>query len=69
MRHTRNRQLAKAHKDPLFMWMNEPTDKIELQRYWMKLGLEPILDKSFKWHRKYNKVSYVNFIRWYVKIK
>lgn len=27
------------------------------------------LDKTFKWDRKYNKVSYVNFIRWYIKIK
>ncbi len=27
------------------------------------------LDPTFKWHRKYNKVSYVDVIRWYVKIK
>lgn len=53
MRHTRNRQLAKAHKDPVWMWATEPTDRIDKQRYWMTLGLQPKLDKSFKWHRLY----------------
>lgn len=53
MRYTRNRQLAKANKDPLWMWMIEPTDKIDLQRYWMTLGLTPKLDPTFKWHREF----------------
>jgi len=58
MRHTRNRQLAKAHKDPVWMWTIESTDRIDKQRYWMTLGLQPKLDKSFKWHRIFNQVSY-----------
>ncbi|MCU5408008.1 hypothetical protein OCA16_26055 [Bacillus cereus] len=58
MRHTRNRQLAKAHKDPVWMWTIEPTDRIDKQRYWMTMGLQPKLDKSFKWHREKGSVSY-----------
>ncbi len=53
MRHTRNRQLAKAHKDPIWMWTSEPTDRIDKQRHWMTMGLQPKLDKTFKWHHDF----------------
>lgn len=53
MRHTRNRQLAKLHNEPMWFWKKEGTDDIRLQRHWMKMGLHPKLDPTFKWHRRY----------------
>ncbi|MEM5659989.1 hypothetical protein [Bacillus toyonensis] len=53
MRHTRNRQLAKLHNEPMWFWNKEGTDDIRLQRHWMKMGLQPKLDSTFKWHRDY----------------
>ncbi|MED1305102.1 hypothetical protein BK704_35085 [[Bacillus thuringiensis] serovar konkukian] len=52
MRHTRNRQLAKLHNEPMWFWSKEGTDDIRSQRHWMKMGLEPKLDPTFKWHRE-----------------
>lgn len=60
MRHTRNRQLAKLHNEPMWFWSKEGTDDIRLQRHWLKMGLEPKLDKSFEWHRDYN--GFGNFV-------
>ncbi|UUE91793.1 hypothetical protein [Bacillus cereus] len=51
MRHTRNRQLAKLHNEPMWFWNKEGTDDIRLQRHWMKMGLEPKLDPTFMWLR------------------
>ncbi|MEC5308058.1 hypothetical protein [Bacillus thuringiensis] len=53
MRHTRNRQLAKLHNEPMWFWNKEGTDDIRLQRLWMKMGLEPKLDPTFEWHRDF----------------
>ncbi|PEU53096.1 hypothetical protein COD68_00160 [Bacillus cereus] len=65
MRHTRNRQMTKIGEEN-FMGMK--SIKISTIRNFD--GKFPNrLDPTFKWHRKHNKVSYVNFIRWYVKIK
>lgn len=61
MRHTRKRQLYNFQKKRNVVFIN-----FEMN-HWN--SIENSLDKSFKWHRKYNKVSYVNFIRWDVKIK
>ncbi|MEC0038318.1 hypothetical protein P4L29_28715 [Bacillus cereus] len=52
MRHTKDRQLAKFHNEPMWFWKKEGTDDICLQRHWMKMGLEPKLDPTFKWHRE-----------------
>lgn len=52
MRHTRNRQLAKLYNEPMWFWNKEGTDDIRLQRHWMKLGLKPNLDPTFKWRRE-----------------
>ncbi len=60
MRHTRNRQLAKLHNEPMWFWNKEGTDDIRLQRLWMKMGLEPKLDPTFEWHRDYN--GFGNFV-------
>ncbi|HHT7143438.1 TPA: hypothetical protein ACTZ34_005402 [Bacillus cereus] len=52
MRHTRMRQIAKANKDPMWMWKDQVgTDTIELMTRVHGLGLKPKLDKSFKWIR------------------
>lgn len=59
MRHTRMRQIAKANKDPMWMWKDQVgTDTIELMTRVHGLGLKPKLDKTFKWHREYNNVSF-----------
>ncbi|PEF84904.1 hypothetical protein CON51_24260 [Bacillus thuringiensis] len=62
MRHTRNRQLAKLHNEPMWFWKKEGTDDIRSQRLWMKMGLQPKLDPTFEWEREMNRVqwSYVN---------
>ncbi|MGW5955980.1 hypothetical protein [Bacillus mycoides] len=62
MRHTRNRQLAKLHKEPMWFWNKEKTDDIRLQRLWMNRGLQPKLNPTFEWEREMNSVqwSYVN---------
>lgn len=59
MRHTRMRQIAKANKDPMWMWKDQVgTDTIELMTRVHGLGLKPKLDKSFEWHREKGSVSY-----------
>lgn len=60
MRHTRNRQLAKLYKEQMWFWNKDGTDDICLQRHWMKMGLQPKLDPTFKWHRNYE--GYGNFV-------
>lgn len=52
MRHTRMRQIAKANKDPMWMWKDQVgTDTIELMTRVHSLGLNPKLDRSFMWLR------------------
>lgn len=58
MRHTRNRQLAKLHNEPMWFWKKEGTDDIRLQRLWMKMGVQPKLDPTFKWDRKMGRVEW-----------
>ncbi|HFJ9344252.1 TPA: hypothetical protein ACGW5N_005716 [Bacillus mobilis] len=57
MRHTRNRQLNRK-------WMNRkwkmPAIKIEDVYNDNALVSSDYLDKTFKWHREYNNVSYGN---------
>lgn len=62
MRHTRNRQLAKLHNEPMWFWSKEGTDDIRSQRLWMKMELQPKLDPTFEWEREMNRVQwlYVN---------
>ncbi len=58
MRHTRNRQLAKLHNEPMWFWNKEGTDDIRLQRYWMKLGLKPTLDPTFEWEIEMGRINF-----------
>ncbi|MEK5251330.1 hypothetical protein MKX66_27790 [Bacillus sp. FSL R9-9530] len=62
MRHTRNRQLAKLHNEPMWFWNKEGTDDIRSQRLWLKMGIQPKLDPTFEREREMNRVqwSYVN---------
>ncbi|MFH7833911.1 hypothetical protein [Bacillus luti] len=62
MRHTRNRQFAKLHNEPMWFWSKDGTDDIRSQRLWMKMGLQPKLDLTFKWHRDFGGLKFVNVI-------
>lgn len=62
MRHTRNRQLAKLHNEPMWFWKKEGTDDIRLQRHWMKMGLQPKLDPTFQWHRDFEDFKNDNIV-------
>lgn len=57
MRHTRMRQIAKAHgeEERSKEWRDEVgTDPIDFIRYCKSLGLTPQLDPTFKWHREHD---------------
>ncbi|PFY86025.1 hypothetical protein [Bacillus toyonensis] len=64
MRHTRMRQIAKAHgeEERSREWRDEVgTDPIDFIRYCKSLGLTPQLDPTFKWHRGGTYMSWVEF--------
>lgn len=71
MRHTRMRQIAKANKDPMWMWKEQVgTDTIELMTRVYKLGLKPKLDNTFKWYREHDYgENYIEFGDCCLKVK